>query len=221
MTDYYVLHSGGLDSTTAVTLATQRDDARNVYSIGINYGQRHIKELEAAERTARTLNTTRITLDLTGYGRSVNSALTNPNIPVPRGDYDEDGMADTVVPGRNAVFLSATAGLARSVSGDHPATLVIAVHSGDHYVYPDCREEFIRHQSEALRLAYGTPVEAPFVDKSKADITRTGFAIGAPLGDTWSCYEGGDLHCGECGTCRERQEAFNIAGVEDPTEYEE
>lgn len=219
MTDYYVLHSGGLDSTVALTIAKQRANARNVYSTNIDYGQRHIKELEAASQIAEILNTEQFTLDLTGYGQSVTSALTNPAISIPEGDYDEVNMATTVVPGRNAVMLAALAGVAVSHSAGHPVTIMIGVHAGDHHLYPDCRPEFITAQSEALKLATGVDVEAPFINLDKGQIVRIGHSLGAPLELTWSCYKGGRLHCGKCGTCLERKEAFTIAGVEDPTEY--
>ena len=221
MTDYYVLHSGGLDSTTALTLATQAADRRNVYSVAVNYGQRHIKELEAARTTAARLNATRIPLDLTGYGASVKSALTDHTIDVPDGEYEPDGMAKTVVPGRNAVLLAAAAGLAASTSGEHPAVVVTGVHAGDHHVYPDCRPEFIQAQAHALNLATGAQVQAPFVNMSKGEIVKTGHRINAPLAETWSCYNGRDLHCGTCGTCQERKAAFHYAQVTDPTTYEQ
>jgi len=221
MTDYYVLHSGGLDSTTALTIASKQPDARSVYSIGIDYGQRHIKELDAAKRTARMLKAKRLTLDLTGYGASVASALTDPSIAVPAGEYDAETMSATVVPGRNAVMLSAVAGMASSISGEHPATILIGVHGGDHHLYADCRPEFIQAQARALDIACGVRIWAPFQSMAKADIVRTGLAIGAPLAETWSCYEGGEKHCGRCGTCLERKEAFFFIGQPDPTEYAE
>ena len=219
MTDYYVLHSGGLDSTVALQMAVGLNDARNIYSIGVDYGQRHITELIAAQRITDALNIPRMMIDLTGYGQSVKSALTDPNIAVPSEDYNADNMADTVVPGRNAVMLAAIAGFAASNSGDHPATVVIAVHGGDHHIYPDCRPEFITAQDHALKLATGAGVWAPFVNMTKADITAVGAESGAPLHLTWSCYNGGETHCGVCATCRERKAAFEHAGVEDPTEY--
>lgn len=220
MTDYYVLHSGGLDSTTALALAAGKNDLRNLYSVGVDYGQRHKKELQAAQVTAAALGARRLTLDLTGYGDSVESALTDPNIAVPEGDYDSDNMAVTVVPGRNAVFLAAIAGIAQSVSKGHPAVIVIGVHGGDHHLYPDCRPEFIEYQSKALQSAYGVTVEAPFLNVDKAEIIRRGVKVGAPLVDTWSCYNDGAFQCGRCGTCRERIESFKQAGVTDQTIYE-
>lgn len=219
MTDYYVLHSGGMDSTTALALAQQQDDARKIIAVGIDYGQRHLKELEHASLIHKQLNVESCTLDLTGYGRSVTSALTS-NIDVPDGDYSAENMNVTVVPGRNAVMLSAVAGMAASRSGEHPAVVVAAVHSGDHYIYPDCRPEFIEAMNEALQAACGVRVWTPFINKSKIDIAGIGAEINAPLSLSWSCYKGGEKHCGTCGTCVERKEAFIKAGVEDPTIYE-
>lgn len=222
MTDYYVLHSGGMDSTTALTLATNQPDARRVYAVGVNYGQRHVKELQAAEKIREQLGVTSLTLDLTGYGTSVTSALTTDDIDVPDGHYADDNMKITVVPGRNAVMLTATAGLAASLTEeDHPAHIVCAVHAGDHAVYPDCRPEFISSVQQTIRLGVrgNMAIWSPFVHRTKTDIARIGDESGAPLGLSWSCYKGRDKHCGTCGTCVERREAFHDAGVDDPTEY--
>ena len=221
MTDYYVLHSGGMDSTTALALAARQPDARNVYAVGVNYGQRHVKELDAAEAIRDTLGVRSATLDLTGYGRSVTSALTS-DIAVPEGHYADDNMKITVVPGRNGVMLMSLAGMAASLTDeDHPAQLVTAVHAGDHTVYADCRPEFISAIQEAIRLGVrdNLGVWAPFVNKTKADIARVAADIDAPVHLSWSCYKGGAVHCGKCGTCVERREAFDLAGVDDPTEY--
>lgn len=221
MTDYYVLHSGGMDSTTALAAALHADDARNVYAVGVNYGQRHIKELDAAETIRDTLGVRSATLDLTGYGRSVTSALT-ADIDVPDGHYADDNMKITVVPGRNAVMLTAVAGMAASLTDeDHPAAIVTAVHAGDHAVYADCRPEFIDAIGAAIRAGVrdNITVWAPFVHKTKTDIARIAAEIDAPVDLSWSCYKGGDVHCGTCGTCVERKEAFSDAGLTDPTEY--
>lgn len=221
MTDYYVLHSGGMDSTTALTLATQQPDARTVYAVGVNYGQRHVKELAAAETIRDTLGVRSAILDLTGYGRSVTSALTS-DIAVPDGHYADDNMKITVVPGRNGVMLMALAGMAASLTDeDHPAQLVAAVHAGDHAVYADCRPEFIAAVQKTIRLGVrdNLGVWAPFVHKTKTDIARIAAEIDAPVNLSWSCYKGGAVHCGTCGTCVERKEAFADAGLVDPTEY--
>lgn len=219
MTDYYVLHSGGLDSTAALALVTKRPDARNVVAVGVNYGQRHVKELVAAEAIRAELAVESATLDLTGYGQSVTSALTS-DIDVPEGHYADDNMAVTVVPGRNAVMLSAVAGLAASRSTNHPAVVVTAVHAGDHTVYADCRPEFVDAIDAALRAGCGVSVEAPFVNVTKTDIARIGYENNSPAHLTWSCYKGSEKHCGRCGTCVERREAFTDAGLVDPTDYE-
>lgn len=206
-----------MDSSTALAYASQGvADARcNMLAIFVDYGQRHIVERKSAERIADFYGVTLITLDLTSFGASVKSALTS-DIAVPHGHYAEDNMALTVVPNRNATMLSAAAGIASS----HGLTsLYTAVHAGDHAVYADCRPDFIEALSVATELACGVTIEAPFVDKSKADIAATGDELGVPYDLTWSCYEGGQKHCGRCGTCVERAEAFYLAKVEDPTEY--
>ena len=220
MTDYYVLHSGGLDSTSALAVCQKMPDARNVAAIAVNYGQRHIAELAAAAQIIKKLGVKQYTLDLTGFGNSVTSALTTPDIEVPDGTYNPDNMAATVVPGRNAVFLSAAAGLASSKTTDgEEIVIVTATHGGDHELYPDCRPEFIAAMNKALRLGSGAGVWAPFSDKTKAEIVEIGTDAGAPLELTWSCYKGGTRHCGTCGTCTERREAFITAGITDPTSY--
>jgi len=220
MTDYYVLHSGGLDSTSALAVCQKMPDARNIIAIAVNYGQRHIAELAAAAQIIKKLGIKQYTLDLTGFGNSVTSALTTSNIEVPDGSYNPDNMAATVVPGRNAVFLSAAAGLASSKTTDGEEIIIVtATHGGDHELYPDCRPEFITAIDKALRLGSGAGVWAPFSDKTKAEIVQLGTEAGAPLELTWSCYKGGAYHCGTCATCMERREAFITANITDPTSY--
>ncbi len=151
------------------------------------------------------------------------SALTD-DVDVPHGHYAAENMAVTVVPNRNAIMLSIAYGVAVARGA---RIVAAAVHAGDHYVYPDCRpgfvEAFDRMQREAVE-GFGDPslcLYAPFVHKTKAEIVEIGAALGVPYEDTWSCYEGGEVHCGLCGTCNERKEAFRLAGVPDPTEYRE
>lgn len=210
-----VLLSGGLDSTTALahTLDTGADVKAAVFC---NYGQRHIRERQAAYRVTQHYDVPLVDLDLRGYGTSVRSALTTPGAEVPHGHYAADNMAQTVVPGRNAVMLSAAAGVAQTLEAQ---TVVAAVHAGDHPVYADCRPAFIEAMCQALCTGYGVGVSAPFVHATKADIVTRADTLGAPLHLTWSCYEGRALHCGRCGTCVERAESFHLAGVHDPTEY--
>ncbi|UJQ86526.1 Pre Qo pathway QueC-like protein [Mycobacterium phage PenguinLover67] len=204
------LLSGGLDSST-LTRFTNAEAA-----LFIDYGQRHIREYDSALAIATFYSIPLFELNLTAYGRSVESALTSPEIEVPHGHYAADNMAKTVVPNRNAVLLSCAAGVAASKGIDR---VVTAVHAGDHAVYPDCREEFINSFSDATMLGCGVRIEAPFVRLSKADIAKMAGEMHVPIALTWSCYEGGEQHCGRCGTCVERAEAIHLAGIPDPTHY--
>lgn len=211
-----VLLSGGMDSTTALAHALTNADPASSRAIFINYGQRHLIERHSARLVAEWYDVPFTVLDLTGYGRSVTSALTDPDTPIPPGPYADDNMAATVVPNRNATMLSAAAGIASQAGIRH---LYTAVHAGDHEVYADCRPEFIEALSRATVLSCGVKIIAPFVHMTKADIARHGANQGVPYALTWSCYEGGIEHCGKCGTCIERREAFRDAGLDDPTLY--
>lgn len=203
------LLSGGLDSSTTVAVTGAAE------AVFVDYGQRHIREKESAEAIASFYGIPLTVLDLRAFGASVQSALTS-DIAVPHGHYTADNMAVTVVPNRNAVMLSAAAGIAASRGHDTVAT---AVHAGDHAIYPDCRPEFIEALSLATALSCGVEIDAPFVYRTKADIARVAINMGVPVKLTWSCYEGGSVHCGRCGTCVERAEAIASTGITDPTEY--
>jgi 7-cyano-7-deazaguanine synthase len=146
------------------------------------------------------------------------SALTDPSISLPEGHYAEDSMKATVVPNRNMILLSLAAGHAISLQFD---TVAYAAHAGDHTIYPDCRPEFATAMDEALKLCDWNTVSLyrPFVQLSKHDLVRKGNELGVPFEKTWSCYAGNDKHCGKCGTCVERKEAFELVGLLDPTEY--
>jgi 7-cyano-7-deazaguanine synthase len=139
---------------------------------------------------------------------------------IPEGHYEDATMRQTVVPFRNGIMLAVAAGFAESAEAEG---LVIAAHAGDHAVYPDCREDFMQAMGDAIRL--GTYAEIallrPFIDLRKEEIAARGAALGVNFAKTWSCYKGGEIHCGKCGTCVERREAFLLAGIEDPTEYED
>lgn len=212
-----VLLSGGMDSTTALaaTLAAAEPDEA-VEALFIDYGQRHIRERASSIAVAAHYGVRWAELDLRSFGASVTSALTSEGRAVPHGHYTAASMEQTVVPNRNATMLSAAAGIAASRG---LSRVVTAVHAGDHAVYADCRPEFITALSAATELGCGIAIEAPFVYTSKTDIAREGSALLAPYDLTWSCYEGGVLHCGRCGTCVERAEAFHDARVPDPTTY--
>lgn len=211
-----VVLSGGLDSTVALAWAIEEAnlyDNGPVRALSFDYGQRHRRELEAA--TAITIHYgvphTIVELDMPG-----SSALTDAAVDVPDGHYAEQTMKATVVPGRNLLF--AANAIAHSELGGH---VWVGVHAGDHPIYPDCRPEFWDALRHLTAEAYGVGVVTPFITASKADIARKGHDLGAPLGLTWSCYKGGTTHCGRCGTCVERAEAFHLAGVTDPTTYED
>lgn len=205
------LLSGGLDSSTLVA-HTNAEAA-----VFVDYGQRHIRERRSAEAIANHYGIPLYPLDLTSYGKNVRSALTSGDIAVPHGHYAADNMAVTVVPNRNAVMLSAAAGVAASLGFTR---VVTAVHAGDHAVYPDCRPVFIDAIDLASYRGCGVHVVAPFVLWSKAEIARRALHLGVPVEQTWSCYEGGEVHCGRCGTCVERAEAIAEAGFpHDPTTY--
>lgn len=212
--------SGGMDSTV---LAYDLAQCYELTLLSFNYGQRHAKELQYAARTASKLGVAHHVIDLTNVTHLLGgSSLTSGNIDVPDGHYAADNMRITVVPNRNAIMLSVATGVAVSIGANVVAT---AVHGGDHYIYPDCRPEFVKAMDAAMAVAtlgFSAPtfrLFAPYVHWSKADIAAYGSSLGVDFADTWSCYKGGDVHCGSCGTCYERREAFNDAGVPDPTEY--
>ncbi|MFD5434746.1 7-cyano-7-deazaguanine synthase QueC [Kitasatospora sp. NPDC127067] len=216
-----VIASGGLDSTTvAYWLA---DSGSRLTLLSFDYGQRQRKELGFAQRAADRLNARHEVVDLSGLGRLLaGSALTDSSVEVPNGHYTAESMRSTVVPNRNAIMLSIAVGAAVAAGAD---AVAFGAHAGDHAVYPDCRDEFFELFAETARvgnegfLPKDFQLLAPFIDQTKADIVKVAGQVGVPFVDTWSCYRGGELHCGTCGTCTERIEAFVLAGVEDPTEY--
>ncbi|WP_233570962.1 7-cyano-7-deazaguanine synthase QueC [Nocardiopsis sp. Huas11] len=213
--------SGGLDSTVLAY-----DLARSGHELALlsfDYGQRHRRELHAARRLAHRLSANHRVVDLSSLKTLFSgSALTNPDITVPAGQYTAETLRTTVVPARNAIFLSVAIGAA--VSWDAQA-VAFAAHSGDHQVYPDCRPAFVRAVQELARAStegFGdVGVLAPYVTWSKAQIVEHGQRLGVPFETTWSCYQGLEWHCGTCSTCRERRSAFVSAQVPDPTEYME
>jgi len=212
--------SGGLDSVVLAHDLSARGELAAL--IGFDYGQRHRKELGFAQAAARRLAVPYHPVDLTAIqGLLSGSALTDA-VEVPDGHYAEATMKATIVPNRNAIMLTIAFGLASARGMD---AVAIAVHGGDHFIYPDCRPGFVEAfdamQRHALEGYAEVRLVAPFVERSKADIVRNGARTGKPFDETWSCYRGGEIHCGRCGTCVERREAFALAGVEDPTVYED
>jgi 7-cyano-7-deazaguanine synthase len=214
-----ILLSGGLDST--VLAGHLLDAGFEVGAVSFDYGQRHNRELRSAAAVAAHYDIPHAVVDLTSLGALLSgSALTDRSVDVPLGHYADESMRATVVPNRNAIMLMAAVGVAAARGYGQVAT---AVHAGDHPIYPDCRPEFTAAADLTARHAtagYGdVGVVAPFVTHDKTWIAGRGAAVAAPVGLSWSCYQGGDLHCGRCGTCTERIEAFALAGVADPTTY--
>ena len=213
-----VLFSGGLDSTVLASHLLSK--GAEAHLLSIDYGQRHAKELAHGEALAKQLNLPRKTLSLPGLGDLLKgSSLTDDSVELPEGHYAEESMKATVVPNRNMILLALAGGYALSSGFD---TIAYAAHAGDHFIYPDCRPEFAEAMEKALGLADWKDLNLyrPFVDMTKADLVKLGEELGSPLEMTWSCYAGMDNHCGKCGTCVERKEAFELAKVPDPTKYE-
>ena len=213
-----VVLSGGMDSTVLAYQAAGLFE--QVDLVSVDYGQRHRTELAYAARTAARLGCRHDVVSLPVASYLDGSALTDESVEVPHGHYAADTMAATVVPNRNAMLISVAYGIAVARSAD---AVLVGVHAGDHQVYPDCRPEFIDALDRALRIGNegvgAVSLEAPFVRRSKTDICRLGGRLGVVWEETWSCYEGSEVHCGRCGTCVERIEAFDDADVPDPTHY--
>jgi len=194
-------------------------EREEVAALSVDYGQRHRVELDYAGKIAAEVGVQHEVANLSAVTRFLGgSSQTESAVEVPLGHYTSESMKQTVVPNRNMIMLSVAAGWAVSLKADKVA---YAAHAGDHTIYPDCRAEFAAALGEAIRLADWHSVELvfPFVEMSKADIVRLGAELKVPFELTWSCYQGGQRHCGECGTCVERREAFELAGVADPTPY--
>jgi 7-cyano-7-deazaguanine synthase len=218
--------SGGMDSLTMLCelkgLGEPGKQIRNLEAVSFYYGQRHRRELEFAKAQCKELEMPWTLVDISNVGSLLTgSALTDDKVAVPHGHYEDESMKATVVSNRNSIMLNIAAGIARSRGHSAIAT---AVHAGDHAVYPDCRPEFIESLQQTLRIAMDLPdfeVHAPYVKISKTDIAMIGGVLGVPYHLSWSCYEGGAIHCGKCGTCVERREAFSDGLVTDPTVYED
>ena len=212
--------SGGMDS---VTLAHYLADyGHDLHLLSIDYGQRHVKEIESARACADRLGARHDIVDLKSITTLIASSSLTGDVDVPDGHYAEETMKATVVPNRNMMMLSIASAVAISTGADFVAT---GVHAGDHFIYPDCRPEFVDATQKAVMIGNRdmtnrfTEILAPFIKHDKAWIASEGHRLDVPWTETWSCYKGGDVHCGRCGTCVERAEAFHLAGVPDPTEY--
>ena len=194
---------------------------RIALGISFDYGSNHnAREIPFAAMHCERLGIKHIVINLGFMHQYFKSSLLEGAEAIPEGNYDDENMKSTVVPFRNGIMLSIAAGVAESNGLKY---VMMANHGGDHTIYPDCRPEFVRAMSEATRLGTypGIEVLAPYTGITKSDIARHGKALGIDYAETWSCYKGGEHHCGKCGTCRERIEALADAGIEDHTVYDE
>ena len=216
-----VVLSGGLDSTVLLTRAVRMFGPDNVAAVTFRYGSKHEdKEVEAAVAVAGYFSVPHIIISLDFIHKYFTSALLASDArSIPEGHYEAENMRQTVVPARNSIMLTIASGIAASYGID---TVWIGVHGGDHAIYPDCRPAFIEAMGAVYHFAGNQPLnlDAPFLYHRKHDITLLGAGLGAPMHLSWSCYKGGEKHCGKCGTCVERKEAFALAKIPDPTIYE-
>ena len=212
-----VLLSGGMDSVTAFHQVSR--DHEVVAALTFDYGSKHnASEIPFARLHARRAGVEHRVIDLGFMNDCFASDLLRSGGEIPDGHYAEANMKRTVVPFRNGIMLAAACGFAESVEAE---ALAIAAHSGDHAIYPDCREPFMRAMASAMEEGTYARIQLmrPFIDMDKAAIARRGFELGINFAETWSCYKGSEVHCGTCGTCVERREAFALAGLVDPTAY--
>lgn len=217
-----VLLSGGLDSTTALYLA--KEQGFEVYSICFDYGQKHNKEFICAENIAKKAGVKQHVLVKTNLSAWGGSALTDDKIDVPEGDVDREGIPVTYVPARNMIFLSYAASFAEVVGAQD---IFIGVSQVDYSGYVDCRQEFIEAMENAINLGTVCAVEqgkmikihTPFMYMTKSQEIELGLKLGVDYRDTWTCYRGEELPCGECDSCLLRIKAFKDAGLEDPLKY--
>lgn len=228
-----VLSSGGVDSTTCVGLAIERFGKENVSTVSVFYGQRHSKELDCAQNVADYYGVEHYELDLSGILKYSNcSLLSHSTEEVALGSYEdqvkqtESGKVSTYVPFRNGLMLSSVAALAISLHGDEDEVthIYLGAHADDAAgnAYADTSKEFTDAMYQAIYVGTYNQVivEAPLVNMNKAEVVRTGLDIGVPYNLTWSCYNGKEKACGQCGTCIDRLEAFKANGIQDPIEYD-
>lgn len=230
-----LIYSGGLDSTCLLHWLLAK--GFNIRAIGFDYGQRHVVELEAASTITKALHVPYEVIDLSSITHLLKSSQTNLDIKVPEGKYDDDNMKLTVVPNRNMIMIAIAAGHAMSLKLDH---VVCGIHSGDHAIYPDCRPDFAEKLSSLLQIADWQKVslERPFINCDKGGCISMAYEavlssalktfprttipqLTQDLEHSWSCYKGGIYHCGKCGACNERKEAFQTAKIYDCTIYED
>lgn len=212
-----IIVSGGMDSITLLHYRKEQISLAVTFDYGSNHNRR---ETEYAAYHCKSLGIEHIVIPLSFIHDYFKSSLLQGADAIPEGHYTAENMKSTVVPFRNGIMLAVACGIAESRGLDR---VLIANHNGDHAIYPDCRENFITAMGKAMEA--GTyehiSIDAPFTDISKTDIALIGKRLGIDYSKTYSCYKGGEKHCGKCGTCVERKEALRNAGIEDTTEYEE
>lgn len=216
MKDCVLILSGGMDSTTLLYEMKERI----ALAVSFDYGSNHnAREIGYAKLHCCRLGIRHFVIKLDFMRDYFKSSLLDGADAIPEGNYADENMKSTVVPFRNGIMLAVAAGIAESEGLKY---VMMANHGGDHAIYPDCRPEFVRAMSEATKAGTypGIEVLAPYTNLTKADIARRGKQLGVDYSETWSCYKGGEKHCGKCGTCVERKEALCEAGIDDPTEYE-
>ena len=216
-----IIFSGGLDSTVLCYKAAA--DGLDIHALTIIYGQRHVKEIDSSKKTAELLGISHRVIDLSNVNKLLQgSALTDSSVEVPEVPETSEHfetLKTTIVPNRNAIFLSVAIGYSESIGANQ---VYFGAHHSDRGVYPDCRKEFVEAFETAERLATDNQkltISAPFVGMDKAEIVALGDKLGVPFENTWTCYVGGEIHCGSCSACNERKRAFRESGVNDPTEY--
>lgn len=217
MKDSIIILSGGLDSTTMLYEYKEQI----ALALSFDYGSNHNKkELSFASLHCKRLGIQHIIIPLEFIHQYFHSSLLEGGDAVPEGEYDDENMRSTVVPFRNGIMLAIAAGMAEN---NGLKQILMANHSGDHAIYPDCRPEFVKAMDAAIEAGTydGVRLFTPYTNLTKTDIARHGKALGIDYSETWSCYKGGEVHCGKCGTCTERREALREAGITDSTVYAE
>ena len=216
MKDSIIVLSGGMDSTTLL----YEYQSRIALAVSFDYGSNHNqRELAFAALHCKRLGIKHLIIPLDFIHQYFHSSLLSGAEAVPEGNYDDENMRSTVVPFRNGIMLAVAAGLAED---NGLQQIMMANHAGDHAIYPDCRPAFVQAMDEAVHAGTynGVRLFTPYTNLTKGEIARRGKTLGIDYSETWSCYKGGEHHCGKCGTCTERIEALQEAGVEDKTVYE-
>jgi 7-cyano-7-deazaguanine synthase len=212
-----VIYSGGMDSFTVLNRALH--DGKEVFALTFDYGQRHVKEIEYASTVCQSLNVNHKVIDISAINQLLAGSSLTDDIDIPQGHYEAESMKSTVVPNRNMILLSLAVGYAVSVGASQ---VYYGAHSGDHAIYPDCRPEFVMKMNEVCKIANYESVEifSPYLTVTKSDILTDGLKMGLKYDNTWTCYNGREKACGQCGACQERLEAFSDNNVTDPLNYE-